>query len=153
MVDILHRFGAKAPTRHTYAALTTLEGLSGWWAEDVTGNPCPGGEIRFRFEYRDEPAGVLVMKVLELRPEQLVRWEVMEGPAEWIGTTVRFKLHNEDAHTIVDFAHGGWRESVEFMNHCSRRWGMFLMSLKDLVETGVGAPVANDVPAATGTSA
>ena len=40
------------------------------------------------------------------------------------------------------FKHQGWKEPVEFMHHCSTKWGSFLMSLKSLVETGEGAPVA-----------
>ena len=70
---------------------------------------------------------------------------MVEGPSEWIGTTVRFNLHEDDEYTIVDFAHEGWREPVEFMNHCSTRWGVFLLSLKQLVETGSGQPAPHDV--------
>ena len=38
MVDILHRVGMKsASADDVYAALTTIEGLSGWWATDTKG--------------------------------------------------------------------------------------------------------------------
>ena len=34
MVDILHRIGVEGSTpEQVYDALTTLDGLSGWWAE------------------------------------------------------------------------------------------------------------------------
>ena len=46
---------------------------------------------------------------------------------------------------IVMFAHTGWREAVPFMNHCSTKWATFLMSLKQLVETGSGQPAPHDV--------
>ena len=32
------------------------------------------------------------------------------------------------------FAHQGWAEPVEFMHHCSTKWGTYLMSLKGLLE-------------------
>jgi uncharacterized protein YndB with AHSA1/START domain len=36
MVDILHRVGMKsASVAEVYEALTTVEGLSGWWATDT----------------------------------------------------------------------------------------------------------------------
>jgi hypothetical protein len=35
---------------------------------------------------------------------------------------------------------GVWREANEFMHHCSTKWATFLLSLKQLVETGAGAP-------------
>jgi hypothetical protein len=31
------------------------------------------------------------------------------------------------------------------MSHCSTKWAIFLMSLKQLIETGKGAPYPNDV--------
>jgi hypothetical protein len=43
------------------------------------------------------------------------------------------------------FRHEGWREPVAFMSHCSTKWATFLMSLKQLVETGKGEPAPHDV--------
>ncbi|MFD7734016.1 SRPBCC domain-containing protein [Kitasatospora phosalacinea] len=140
MVDILHRIGVTASPEDVYAALTTVEGLAGWWTEDTAGDPAPGGVVRFRF-----PPGGFDMKVLEARPAEHVRWEVVEGPEEWIGTQVVFELAQEDDWTIVLFRHEGWREPVEFMHHCSTKWAVYLMSLKKLAETGAGEPSPRDV--------
>ena len=85
------------------------------------------------------------MKVLDQRPNERVEWEVTDGPEEWVGTHVGFDLKQEDGYTIVLFKHEGWREPVEFMSHCSTKWATFLMSLKQLVETGTGAPHPQDV--------
>ena len=85
------------------------------------------------------------MKVLDAQPAELVRWEVIDGPEEWIGTQIRFQLKQEDGFTIVLFGHEGWKEPVEFMYHCSTKWATFLMSLKKLVETGTGEPAPHDV--------
>jgi hypothetical protein len=52
----------------------------------------------------------------------------------------------QDGHyTIVLFGHKSWREAVEFTAHCSMKWATFLLSLKDLVETGKGKPAPNDI--------
>jgi uncharacterized protein YndB with AHSA1/START domain len=140
MVDILHRIGVTSSPEDVYAALTTVDGLSSWWTQDTDGDGAVGGVLRFRFE----PGG-FDMLVLEARPTELVRWEVVDGPEEWIGTQIRFELKEEDGYTIVLFSHRGWREPVEFMYHCSTKWATFLMSLKQLVETGKGEPAPNDV--------
>jgi len=140
MVDILHRIGVTASPDDVYAALTTVDGLAGWWTEDTTGDGQVGGVLRFRFV----PGG-FDMRVRELEPAKLVRWEVADGPEEWIGTTVEFELSQEDGFTIVMFRHEGWREPVAFMSHCSTKWATFLMSLKQLVETGSGQPAPHDV--------
>jgi uncharacterized protein YndB with AHSA1/START domain len=141
MVDILHRVGVETRSpEKVYDALTTLEGLAGWWTDDTKGSPEVGGVIEFRF-----PAGGFDMEVVEQRPSEGVTWKVVGGPEEWIGTTVDWRLRQDGDYTIVLFAHRGWKEPVEFMHHCSTKWATFLMSLKSLVETGTGAPAPNDV--------
>jgi len=140
MMDILHRIGLTASPDDVYAALTTVDGLASWWTEDTEGDSSLGGVIRFRFE----PGG-FDMKVLEAQPAQRVLWEVLDGPEEWIGTQIRFELKQEDGFTILLFRHEGWKEPVEFMYHCSTKWATFLMSLKNLVETGKGEPAPHDV--------
>lgn len=136
MADILHRIGVEGSTpEQVYDALTTLDGLSGWWAEKTAGRTGLGGVIEFRFG----PGGV-DMKVAELDPGRRVRWDVVGGPEEWIGTSVQWDLRQDGDYTIVLFRHEGWREPGEFMHHCSTRWATFLLSLKRLLETGEGAP-------------
>lgn len=141
MFDILHRASFKASPDVAYNALTTLEGLSGWWTDNTQGESKVGGVLQFRFF---EAEG-FDMKVLELDPAKRVLWRVVEGPKEWIGTTIGWELKQEADHTVVLFKHQGWKEPVEFMQHCSTKWATFLMSLKAFVETGKGAPYPNDV--------
>ena len=141
MLDILHRIGVKSSSPdEVYAALTTLEGFQGWWARDTTGETEVGGVIAFRFV----PGG-FDMRVVELVPGKHVLWEVVAGPDEWIGTQVSFELSQAGDFTVVLFAHRGWAEPVEFMHHCSTKWATYLLSLKQLLETGQGAPDPIDV--------
>ncbi|MFA6115738.1 MAG: SRPBCC domain-containing protein [Sphingomonas sp.] len=141
MPDILHKVAIKASPIETYKALTTLDGLAGWWTNETTGDSATGGIIHFRFADR----GFIDMKVLELDPGKRVLWEVVAGPDVWIGTKVSFDLAQDDDFTIILFKHQGWKEPSEFMHHCTTKWATFLMSLKASVETGTGAPFPNDV--------
>ena len=145
MVDILHRIGIKASLEDVYKALATREGVAGWWTNDTQGESKVGGTLTSRFNAGGVEIGSFVMKVLELHPAELVVWEVVDGPAEWIGTRINFELKQEDGYAIVLFKHQGWKEPVEFMHHCSTKWAIFLMSLKSLVETGKGAPSPDDI--------
>ncbi|TWD84184.1 activator of Hsp90 ATPase-like protein [Kribbella amoyensis] len=140
MVDILHRVGIKSSPDAVYQALTTPDGLAGWWTRDTEGDGDAGGVLRFRFGDK----GGFDMKVLESVPDKRVRWEVIGGPEEWIGTTVNWDLRQDDDYTTTLFKHEGWREPVEFMHHCSTKWATYLISLKSLVETGEGAPDPDD---------
>ncbi|HWO12173.1 MAG TPA: SRPBCC domain-containing protein, partial [Polyangiaceae bacterium] len=82
---------------------------------------------------------------LETEPARRVRWQVNEGPAEWMGTQIGFELRPANGVTHVLFEHQGWPGASEFMHHCSTKWALFLMSLKSRVETGKGAPYPDDV--------
>jgi len=144
-MDILHKVGIKASLEDAYKAVATREGVAGWWTNDVRGESKAGGTLEFRFTAGGVDIGGVEVKVLELHPADLVLWEVVDGPAEWIGTTIRFELKQEDGYAIVLFKHQGWKEPVEFMHHCSTKWAIFLMSLKSLVETGKGAPSPDDI--------
>jgi uncharacterized protein YndB with AHSA1/START domain len=141
MADILHRVGIKSSLDNVYRALATREGLAGWWTDDTRGESKVDGVIHFQFGER----GFFDMKVLALQPATHVLWQVIDGPKEWIGTKVSWELRQDSDYVIVLFKHQGWKEPIEFMHHCSTKWGIFLMSLKSLIETGKGAPYPNDV--------
>src|SRR4029450_1659945 len=86
MVDILHKVGIKSSSLpNVYKALTTREGLAGWWTNDTRGEGKVGSVLEFRFG-----TGGIDMKVLELDPDKRVLWQVVDGPEEWIGTKVSF---------------------------------------------------------------
>jgi uncharacterized protein YndB with AHSA1/START domain len=142
MADILHRIGVRttAPDK-VYDALTTVDGLAGWWTEDTSGDAAVGGVVEFRFP----PVGGFAMEVLDAQPAEHVSWRVADGPEEWLGTTIDWELRQDGDYTIVLFKHEGWQDQGEFMHHCSTKWGSYLMSLKSLVETDRGAPAPRDV--------
>jgi len=141
MPDILHRVGIRSSLENVYQAVTTRDGLAGWWTTNTQGEGNKvGNVVKFRFG-----AGGFDMKVLELQPARHVLWQVVEGPTEWIGTKVSWDLRQESDYVVILFKHEGWKEPVEFMHHCSTKWGIFLLSLKSLVETGAGAPDPRDV--------
>jgi uncharacterized protein YndB with AHSA1/START domain len=141
MPDILHCVGIKASPEAVYDALTTLKGLSGWWTSDTRGDASAGGTIQFRF---GEKARVDA-KVLDLERGALVLWEILDAHADWIGTKIRFELKQDGAITLVMFKHEGWKQPSAFMHHCSTKWAVFLISLKALLEEGVGSPFPNDL--------
>ncbi|HKP94232.1 MAG TPA: SRPBCC domain-containing protein [Fibrobacteria bacterium] len=146
MVDIIHRIGIKSPATRVYKALTTLEGLAQWWTEETAGEERIGGKIKFTFRTpTGELKGEMVMEAKELNPPKNVRWRCVDGPPEWVGTDVTFELSEQDGQTILLFGHRNWREAVEFTNHCSTKWAVFLLSLREYLATGKGKPSPRDL--------
>ena len=145
MFDILHRVGIKAPMSKVYDAIATPEGVAGWWTTDTTGGRKIGEVVVTKFYADGKLLGGFDLEIVEARPASRLTWEVVNGPAEWIGTRISFDLKQEDDYTVILFKHEGWKEPVEFMYHCNTKWGVFLLSLKSLIEGGKGQPSPNDV--------
>lgn len=128
-----------APLDSVFAAVSSVEGLSGWWTTDTSGSPEPGGELRFTFT-----DGVAVMRV-EDRTPALERWTCLghSGQPEWEQTTVTFQLTElGPATTRLQFTHGGLRPQLDCYDHCSAGWSYLMRSLASYAETGTGHPVA-----------
>ena len=141
MAEINHRVGIAGTVQAVYAALTTDDGLSGWWTRDTRGAGTPGSIIHFRFN-----GGGPDFEVVELEPERVVRWRYAgHEPEAWEGTEVLFQLEPVDGQVFVRFSHLGWPAATDFLAHCSTKWGVFLLSLKDLIETGRGRPFPDDI--------
>ena len=140
MPDILHRVGIASTANKVYQALSTLDGLSHWWITGTKGSPRPGGILQFMPD-----GGGFKMKVIESKPNKIVRWQCIGGPDEWIGTEVTFRLVAKAGQVFVLFSHSGWKKPVEFMHHCSTKWAIFLMSLRDWIERGESHAHPHDV--------
>jgi len=146
MVDITHRIGIRSSADQVYKALSTIQGLANWWTEEVEGEEKIGGRIKFTFRSEaGDVKGQMVMEVLELTQQQAVRWQCVDGPAEWIGTSITFDLSQQDDQIIIIFGHRNWREGIEFTAHCSMKWAVFLLSLREYVEKGKGKPSPYDL--------
>ena len=143
MPEIVHRIAVAAPPSRVYRAIATRSGLINWWTWHVSGEPAPGGVVRFRFA-----RGETDMEMLKLVPDRRIVWRCVSGPAEWVDTEVSFSLAQSEPaggrETVVLFSHTGWREAREFMAHCNTQWAYFLLSLKTWVEDGKGTPYPED---------
>ncbi|WP_431216095.1 SRPBCC family protein [Puia sp. P3] len=152
-----------APAEKVYRALTTQEGLAGWWTPAATARAEVNSIARFPFNFPDFEYAK-EMKVTVLKNNARVEWECIAGADEWIGTTISFTLEAGDKATLgndhpellgqleqqqsengtlVIFEHNGWKEYTPQFSECSFTWGQFLRSLKRLCETGKGQPWPN----------
>lgn len=136
MPDILHRVGIDAPPTRVFGALTTIDGLQHWWVGEAGGDTTPSGLIDL---------GFCQMKVIASIPDSQVHWKCVSGPDEWVNTEVFFRLTWKNGQTFILFTHSNWKEPVEFMHHCSTKWGTFLLSLRDWLESGKGNPTPHDI--------
>ncbi len=140
MAAIKHLFHINAPREKVYKALSTIDGLAGWWTKDTTGESKVGGVIDFRFGGH----GVNTMKVKELKENESVVWECIDSAPEWIGTVISFKLDENDGKTRIRFTHDNWKEAGDFYASCCFSWGRYMESLRQLCQTGKGEAFGSD---------
>ena len=141
MSDIRHQIRIRQPRAKVFAALSTIDGLSRWWTRTTTGSCDLNGEIDFRFGDH-----VSAMKVVACDLDERVSWRCTRSAPDWIDTLISFELSDDGDRTVVSFVHGEWREANSFFAHCSTKWAVFLLSLKQYLETGEGAPFPDDTP-------
>jgi uncharacterized protein YndB with AHSA1/START domain len=141
MADINHQVGIKAPPEKIFELLSTDSGLSQWWTNVVSGAGEVGSVIAFRFG-----EGGPDFSVAELVPNRLVRWKHHGNmPEQWMGTEVLFEISEDGDQSLVRFTHANWKETTDFLAHCSTKWAVFLLSLKDALELGKGRPYPDDI--------
>jgi hypothetical protein len=71
-------------------------------------------------------------------------WRAVAGPDEWVGETFTFDLDQTGDETVLMFTNS-WREPVDFMFHCTTKWGYYLLSLKASLENGTGTAFPDDL--------
>ena len=138
MAGIKHYLLIKASPEKVYTALTTTEGLKGWWTSEAKAEEFVGGIAEFIFgeQYHNK------MKITNLLNSTKVEWKCLEGDKEWIGTTFLFDLEEKDGSTILRFSHNNWKEETDFFASCNYHWGYYMSSLAKYCETGKGTPFA-----------
>jgi uncharacterized protein YndB with AHSA1/START domain len=141
MNEINHQVGIKSSAEELYDLLTTDTGLAKWWTNDVSGAGGVGSIIEFRFN-----GGGPDFSIAELVPNKTVRWKHSGSiPEAWMGTEVSFEIIPDQQQIFVRFKHSHWKDSTDFMAHCSTKWAVFLLSLKQAAEFGQGKPFPNDI--------
>lgn len=135
MEAIRHKLVIKEAPAKIFDAITTEEGIKGWWAKQTIAKPQVGFVNVFTFENdRNE------FRVTELVPNRKVEWLGVQAFEEWIDTTISFNLEEKDGKTVLRFAHSGWKAATDTFAVCSYDWAQFLRSLKSFCETGTGSP-------------
>jgi uncharacterized protein YndB with AHSA1/START domain len=160
MPNIRHNLLIGASAEKIYKAISSEEGLSAWWTPNTTAKEEVNSIASFPFGngYNKE------MKITDLKPSELIKWNCIKGDAEWVGTNISFTLissnkknllntnpeilgqieqQSNEEGTMLIFHHDEWQDYTPMFAECSYTWGQFLRSLKLLCETGKGRPWPN----------
>jgi uncharacterized protein YndB with AHSA1/START domain len=136
MASIKHLFHISTPREKVYKEVSTAEGAAKWWTTATHGDDKVGGTLLVPFGVH----ATMKFKVKELKPNEKVVWECMDGNPDWVGTTLTFALDENEGKTRVRFEHTGWKEAGDHYANCCFSWGRYMESLRQLCQTGKGMP-------------
>ena len=132
MADLFHQITIDAPADRVFDALTTRQGLQGWWTEDSAIESFPGGTAEFGFMAR---AVVFRMRIDEWVASRRVVYSCVGGPPDWVGTTIRFDLAALDGgKTKVTFLHADANSMPTAIAERNTTWGCLMWQIKRYVE-------------------
>jgi uncharacterized protein YndB with AHSA1/START domain len=131
----------RAEPARVYQAMTTAEGLDGWFTRGTTLEAKAGGELVFRRENWgvEKSNGEMAGEVVELRPSErfTFRWPVDSGGYM---TTVVVDFEPNPDGTVVRLVEGIYEDgdvgTQDMMNRASG-WAQALTLMKFWVEHGV----------------
>jgi hypothetical protein len=87
------------------------------------------------------------MVVTTLKVDELVRWHATDrSDPDWVNTEIKWRIFREGDKTLLHLRHSKWRADAKFFSQSSLHWSLFLLSLKEYVETGKGRPHPFDMP-------
>lgn len=138
---IRHSTLVRAGREKVFDCLTTAEGLNGWFTTGAVVEPCPGGEIRFRWtdwgpdHFTGEDGGAILEFI---RPERFAFQWSPDRPD--YATTVEIDFETAAEGTIIRLKEAGYRdtpEGLEKMLDCAAGWGEALTLLKFYLEHGI----------------
>jgi uncharacterized protein YndB with AHSA1/START domain len=136
MANIEHLQTVHAPASKVYETLTTAEGLSEIWTNELIINNQIGFINEFRFGSND----ITKMRIEELITNKKIVWQCIDSDAEWIGTIISFDIEEKNGKSFITLRQMNWREVTPFFRSCNYNWAIFLYSLKSYCEEGDGLP-------------
>ncbi|MNJ54592.1 hypothetical protein D3C77_500410 [compost metagenome] len=136
MANIEHLQTVHVPASKVYETLTTAEGLSEIWTNELSINNQIGFINEFRFGSND----ITKMRIEELITNKKVVWQCIDSDQEWIGTIISFDIEEKNGKSFITLRHMNWKEVTPFYRSCNYNWAIFLYSLKSYCEDGDGIP-------------
>lgn len=134
MAQIFHFFNVKSSNRSLILnAINTEKGIKDWW---TIGTKLENNVFHFTFNGSYTKS----FKIINTDENDTVEWECIAGHDDWIGTRIAFKLKAKPDSTDISFRHYNWETESDHFGDCNYHWGLFMKSLKTLIETGTGHP-------------
>jgi uncharacterized protein YndB with AHSA1/START domain len=130
----------RVPPDALYRAVSTVDGLRGWWCSSIAKENGSEGILTLRFAKSGHVASISFAKG---KAASRAEWDVLGHNAmpEWIGTKLVFDIEQEGpGGSRLRFQHVGLNPECECYDACNDAWGYLMGSVKAFLESGKGTP-------------
>lgn len=142
MKDSRHFIGAKTTKEEMYKAISEPQGLEKWWATSAMGDPEIGKTIALHFKNLT----TLKFKYTVLVPHEKLELTCFEGPAQWRDAVLTFELEERKEQVFLTHTHSNIPSNdIASLTYFNTKWTIYLLSLKDFLETGKGTPYPTEL--------
>ncbi|MCZ7462342.1 SRPBCC domain-containing protein [Streptomyces sp. WMMC940] len=138
MADIALQIRTAADPETLYRAISTPEGVGGWFTTGAEIGEGVGALHRLSF-----PGAQMTwdFRIDEAAVGKRLAQTVVAGPPQWIGTEIVYALDVQaEGETVVRFDHTGFAEIDDTFREVTMGWAGMLARLKEYVETGTPVP-------------
>jgi uncharacterized protein YndB with AHSA1/START domain len=138
MHTIKQRIRARTTAERCYNALASAQGVRQWWTTDAEMDERVNGIARFWFYDRSLFTQI---RIDEMIPNRRVVWDVeYSAIPELKGTLITFDISESGDEVTLDFTESGFQKAEVVHAIFSSGWYLYLSSLRQYLETGVGHP-------------
>ncbi len=134
MPDIRHSLQIAAAPAALYALVSTPQGLSRWWAADIT--PADGA---WDLGFFGRTTVYRLRHAASEAPSHF-QW-LCETGQEWAGTHIDFRIQPAGSGSLLRFTHGGWQADTDYFISCNTVWGELMFRLKASAEGNAVGPL------------
>jgi uncharacterized protein YndB with AHSA1/START domain len=139
MADMYHLIqidGVDAPA--AYAALTTQDGITGWWTSRAAVPGASVGDV-LKMSFPEAPV-TWDMRIAKAGAPIVVEWECVGGPPGWEQTRIVWSIEPTGAGVVLRLDHTGFAAVDDMFRIVTVGWAQMLLSLKAYLESGIRKP-------------
>ncbi len=137
MQKTIHFIGARTTREEMFRAISTPEGLKEWWATSANGNVEEGGTLHLVFEQLT----TLKFRYDVISPNEKLILTCFDSFKSWDKTQLVFEIEEKDNQIFLTQTHQNIPDNdIESLSYFSTKWTVYLLSLKQYLETGKGTP-------------
>jgi len=141
MTKIKHQVGIVGNIGKIFQMVSEPKGLDRWWATKADGKAEEGKVVDLYFS----DVVTLSFKVVELQENVLIHLRCVSGPYPWQDCDLIFSFKQDADQVWVSLIHENEVATDDEFLYFNTKWPCYLLSLRDLIESGQGRPYPSDV--------